>query len=350
MTATIKDIAKKVGVSPSTVSRALNGNSRISDITTKKIQEAMEELDYHPNSLARNFANGLTYCIGLIIDARDENTFANAFFNRSVFAIEKVIQEYGYSLIITNDRKKGAKSTVENLMLEKKVDGLIMPSSVMRPELIKELNQAGFPFIVMGEPKKYKSEATWIDVDNELGSYMAVEHLIQQGYSRIALVTEKPNTVFSQKRLAGYLSCLKQHTIPINQEFILEYGQDITADNKRIEELALSSGHPDAFLCGNNIIAFNVLKTLKNRNYRIPDDIGIVTFDNYPVAEYTDPPMTAVDVDTYGMGIQVAKELIRKIQDNSNDRNHMYIPTNLIIRESSMKGDRENNDKNGGAS
>ncbi|SHO49287.1 LacI family DNA-binding transcriptional regulator [Anaerocolumna xylanovorans] len=350
MTVTIKDIARKVGVSPSTVSRALNGNTRISDTTTRKIQEAMEELDYHPNSLARNFANGLTYCIGLIIDARDENTFANAFFNRSVFAIEKVIQEYGYSLMITNDRKKEGKSTVENLMLEKKVDGLIMPSSIVRPELIMELNQAGFPFIVMGEPKKYKTDATWIDVDNELGSHMAVEHLIQSGYSKIALVTEKANTVFTQKRLAGYLACLKKHNIQINQDLILQYGQDITADNKRIEELMSGNSHPDAFLCGNNIIAFNVLKTLKNINYRIPDDIGIVTFDNYPVAEYTDPPLTAVDVDTYGMGIQVAKQLLRKIQDNSKDTNHMYIPTNIIVRESSMKGDRKNNDKNGGAS
>lgn len=350
MNVTIKDIAKKVGVSPSTVSRALNGNTRISDVTTRKIQEAMEELNYHPNSLARNFANGLTYSIGLIIDARDENTFANAFFNRSVFAIEKVIQEYGYSLTITNDRKKNSKSTVENLMLEKKVDGLIMPSSVVRPELIKELNQAGFPFIVMGEPKKCKEDATWIDVDNEMGSHMAVEHLIQNGYSEIALVTEEANTVFTQRRLAGYIACLKKHNIPVSRELILEYGQDTAANNNRIKELMSASSHPDAFLCGNNIIAFNVLKTLKNINYRVPDDIGIVTFDNYPVAEYTDPPLTAVDVDTYGMGTQVARQLLRKIQDNSRDTGHIYIPTNILVRESSMKGDRENNGKNGGAS
>ncbi len=340
MSITIKDIAKKVGVSPSTVSRALNGNTRISDLTTKKIQEAMEELDYHPNSLARNFANGLTYCIGLVIDARDENTFANAFFNRSVFAIEKVLQEHGYSLIITNDRKKKEKSMVENLMLERKVDGLIMPSSIIRSELIQELNQVEFPFVVMGEPKKYKADTTWIDVDNEQGSHCAVEHLIGQGYSRIALITENTNTVFSRKRLDGYMSCLKQHGIAINQDYILEYGQNITEENKRIEELALESHHPDAFLCGNNIIAFNVLKILKKLNYQIPEEIGIVTFDNYPVAEYTDPPLTAVDVDTYGLGIQVAEQLIHKIQGSGKETNHMYIPTKLLIRESSTKGER----------
>ncbi len=340
MTATIKDIAKKVGVSPSTVSRVINGNTRISEITTKKIQEAMAELNYHPNSLARSFVNGLTYCVGLVIDARDENTFANAFFNRSVFAIEKVMQEYGYSIIITNDRKKKDNSTVENLMLEKKVDGLILPSSVIRPELIKELNKVEFPFVIMGEPKRYKESTSWIDVDNELGSFTAVEHLIEQGYTRIALVTEQTNTVFAQKRLAGYTSCLKRHNIQPKQEFILEYGKNIDIDNKNLEELALSSNHPDAYLCGNNIIAFNVLKTLKNINYKIPDDIGIVTFDNYPVAEYTDPPMTAVDVDTYGLGIQVAEKLIQKIQGAAMDTNHMYIPTKLITRESTKKGER----------
>lgn len=350
MAVTIKDIARRVGVSPSTVSRALNGNTRISDVTTKKIQEVMEELDYHPNSLARNFANGLTYCIGLVIDARDENTFANAFFNRSVFAIEKVIQEYGYSLIITNDRKKKDNSMVEKLMLEKKVDGLILPSSSIRSELIQELNQVEFPFIVMGEPQKYKANTTWIDVDNEMGSHSAVEHLIKQGYSRIALVTEKTNTVFSKKRLEGYMTCLKKHDIPVNQEYILEYGQNIMTDNQHFQELLLSSHRPNAFLCGNNIIAFNILKILKKLNYKVPDDIGIVTFDNYPVAEYTDPPLTAVDVDTYGLGIQVAQQLIQKIQGGKQETNHMYIPTNIIIRESSTKGERGNNDKNCGDS
>lgn len=339
MTVTIKDIAKQVGVSPSTVSRVLNGNSRISETTTKKIHEVMEELNYHPNSLARNFANGITYCIGLVIDAQDDTTFANAFFNRSVFAIEKVIQEHGYSLIITNDRKKQNKSMVENLMLEKKVDGLIMPSSIVRPELIKKLNRDGFPFIVMGEPKNCKNEADWIDIDNEQGSRMAVEHLISRGYHRIALVTEKCNTIFAQKRLTGYLTCLKEHGMEQEQEYILELGTDVAADDKRIEALFQKEKHPDAFLCGSNILAFNVLKTLKNINWKVPKEIGVVTFDNYPIAEYTDPPMTVVDVDTYGLGIQVAEQLIHKIQGNAKDFHHLYIPTKMIVRESSSKGE-----------
>lgn len=339
MTVTIKDIAKKVGVSPSTVSRVLNGNSRISEVTTKKIHEAMEELNYHPNSLARNFANGITYCIGLVIDAQDENTFANAFFNRSVFAIEKVIQEHGYSLIITNDRRKQSKSMVENLMLEKKVDGLIMPSSSVRKELVEELNRVGFPFIVMGEPKSCKNNADWVDIDNEQGSRIAVEHLIQQGYKRIALAIENCNTIFNQKRIAGYRSCLKEHGIEISNEYILEHGTDINTDNKRMEELVLGSKSPDAFLCGNNIIAFNVLRTLKNINMKVPEEIGIVTFDNYPIAEYTDPPLSVVDVDTYGLGIQVAKQLISKLQGNTKEFGNLYIPTKMIIRESSKKGE-----------
>jgi len=339
MTVTIKDIAKKVGVSPSTVSRVLNGNSRISEITTKKIHEAMEELNYHPNSLARNFANGLTYCIGLVINAQDENTFANAFFNRSVFAIEKVIQEHGYSLIITNDRKKPNKSTVENLMLEKRVDGLIMPSSMVRTELINKLNRDDFPFIVMGEPKNCKNETAWIDIDNEQGSRIAVEHLIHQGYTKIALVTEKCNTIFTQKRRDGYLAGIKEHNLEFEQEYIFELGTDMIADNKRIEDLFQNENPPDAFLCGSNIIAFNVLKTLKKIKLKVPKEIGIVTFDNYPIAEYTDPPLTVVDVDTYGLGIQVAEQLILKIQGNAKGFHHQYIPTKMIVRESTMKGE-----------
>ena len=113
MSVTIKDIAKRVGVAPSTVSRVVNGSASISEETKSRILQVMEEMNYHPNSLARNLVNGSTFCIGLIMDARDEGTFSNTFFNRSVYAIEKVTQANGYNLLIANDDSSRGVSAVE---------------------------------------------------------------------------------------------------------------------------------------------------------------------------------------------------------------------------------------------
>lgn len=127
MPATIKDIAKKVGVNPSTVSRVINGTASISEETKQKIKDAMRELDYHPNSLARSLVNGSTFTIGLVIDAGNSDAFSNAFFIRSVSAIEAVTQQRGFNLLITSDTDKENNTAVKNLVLEKKIDGIILP-------------------------------------------------------------------------------------------------------------------------------------------------------------------------------------------------------------------------------
>lgn len=165
MSVTIKDIAKRVGVAPSTVSRVVNGSASISEETKSRILQVMEEMNYHPNSLARNLVNGSTFCIGLIMDARDEGTFSNTFFNRSVYAIEKVTQANGYNLLIANDDSSMGVSAVEKLVLEKKADGLILPSNCVRTGLVEMLLRNECPFVVLGEPAVMKRKhAGWTPI------------------------------------------------------------------------------------------------------------------------------------------------------------------------------------------
>ena len=182
MSVTIKDIAGKVGVAPSTVSRVVNGSASISEETKSRILQAMEEMNYHPNSLARNLVNGYSHCIGLIMDARDDITFSNTFFNRSVYAIDKAAQTNGYNLLIANDDNSKGASPVEKLVLERKVDGLILPSNCVRTGLVEMLVKNGCPFVVLGEPSVMKTEACWVDANNEEGARMAVLHLAEEGF------------------------------------------------------------------------------------------------------------------------------------------------------------------------
>ncbi|WP_130838224.1 LacI family DNA-binding transcriptional regulator [Lachnoclostridium sp. Marseille-P6806] len=330
MSATIKDIAKLVGVSPSTVSRALNGSSLISGETRNRIQKAMKQLDYHPNSLAKSFATGSTGTIALIIDADNEKDFANNFFNRSMFAMERIAQANGYNLLITNDNEK--RRVISSLVYEKKADGLIIPSSSVNLHLMAMLDKERFPYVVMGSPAILSDQLAWVDVDNEQGSGIAVRHLAEEGYRRPALVIENEETVFAKSRVQGFRKAVRE----------LEGGGSAviccTPDEAALgEELAaaLEGGRCDAFLCANNELAFRTLQLLRARGLRVPEDIGLVTFDNYPFAEYMDPPVTAVDVDTYELGRMAAEYLFFRIKNREQRPERRLLRTELIPRASS---------------
>lgn len=336
MSATIKDIARAVGVSPSTVSRVINGNSAISQETRKRILAAMEEMDYHPNSRARSLVNGSTDSIGLIMDVRDEHAFFNTFFDRSVYAIERVLQDRGYTLLIANDDCSADVSMVEKLVLEKKVDGLLLPASIVRPELIGLLVENDFPFVVLGEPDRMKSETCWVDSDNEEGGQIAVRHLLEQGYERIALLVGSRKNVFVRNRISGYKRGLTEAGKTVDERLIRECQTEEDAE-EAARELLHGKIRPDAFLCADNIIAWHVLQVLKQEGLPVPEEAGIVTFDNYPIAQYLDPPLSAVDVDTYGMGEQAAYQLLQKIKRADSANQHTLISTRLLVRESSKR-------------
>ncbi len=331
MAATIHDVAKLAGVNPSTVSRALSGKAVITEETREKIYAAMRELDYHPNSVARSLASGLSGAIGVVVDAQDADAFSNVFFSRSLFAIEKVAQSRGYHVIIANGAKRaGGASSIEGLMLERKVDGLILPPSTLKSALLEKIE--GFPYVVLGQPDTARRGLSWVDVNNEQGGAMAVEHLRQMGYARIAYLGGGGRTGFVKRRVKGYLSVLVRET----EALVLS--TDGTAEDARraAHEALRAEIRPDAFLCNDNLAAFGLLKAAKALGLRVPDELGVATFDNYPLAEFTDPPLTAVDVDTALLGEQTARLLFQKINRQTADQ-QVLLCTSLIERESSRR-------------
>ena len=337
-TITIKDVAKLANVSPSTVSRVINGKDVISEDTRKIIMSAMQELNYFPNSQARNLAHGNSYAIGLVIDASDNNTFSNTFFNRSVFGIETVAQKYGFNVLITNDLPgENNISSVEKLVLERKVDGLILPPSTVKKKLISKLLELDFPFVVLGEPSIFKMESSWVDVNNIQGGELAVSHLIRAGYKRIAFLSGNPNTTFSKNRKAGYLKGLENAGIAIDESLIVVCDPDSTGSQKVAAEILQRNYAPDAFVCSDNIISFGVLSAAAELGIAVPQQLGVVTFDNYPIAEYTSPPLTAVDVDTFSLGEQAASILLKKVQRDKDLNQQILISTKLIERTSTSR-------------
>lgn len=330
MAATIHDVARLAGVNSSTVSRVLNGKATVMEETREKIYAAMRQLDYHPNSLARSLANGQSGAIGVVVDAEDAEAFSNVFFNRSLFAVEKVAQERGYHVILVNGaRHAGGMGSIEKLMLERKVDGLILPPSTVKPTLLKKIQS--FPCVVLGQPETVHHDVSWVDVNNAQGAEMGVAHLLEHGYRRVAYLGGQGRTGFSKRRVKGYEKALeKQDPLVFPTDGTVE-GAERTA----LEALG-AAGRPDAFLCNDNLTAFGLLKATRTMNLRVPQDVGIVTFDNYPLAEYTDPPLTAVDVDTALLGEQAARLLFQHI-DHHTPSQQVLLGTTLIDRISSCR-------------
>ena len=198
MAVTISDVAKRAGVNSSTVSRVINGKASITQETKDRVYAAMKELDFHPNSLARSLASGLCGAIGVVVDARDAEAFSNFFFSRSLFAIEQVAQEKGYQVIIANGAQSKGK-TIENLMKERKVDGLILPPTTVSSSLMETIGD--FPYVVLGTPDTLRGDTCWVDNNNEQGSDLAVRHLQDQGYQRIAYLGGNQKRGFTIRRV-----------------------------------------------------------------------------------------------------------------------------------------------------
>lgn len=333
MSATIKDIAKKVGVNPSTVSRVINGTASISEVTKGKILEAMRELDYHPNVAARSLVNGNTFTIALVIDAKNADAFSNAFFIQSVSAIERVSQERGYNLLITNNANCTNNNTVNSLILEHKVDGIILPVSIIDDSLLELLKNSGMPFVILGEPENKSDYITWVDIDNEEGSRKAVMHLLKMGYSSPALLVENKGTMFEKQRILGYRDALKNEM----SSYVFEISKGPNDVVDAVEKIVSDSIKIDSVICTNNIVAFNVLKELKRRDISVPREVGIISFDNYPLSEYLEPALSVVDVDTYKMGEKAASVLFEKIKGAIPSDVSFRIPTEIIERESTKK-------------
>ena len=207
MASTIHDVARLAGVHASTVSRVLNGKSAITDRTRERVYAAMKQLDYHPNSMARSLASGLAGMIGLVLDTADESSFHNADFSSSQFAIERVAQAHGYHLVIANGAHLAA-GAVQALVLERKVDGLILPPSGANLSLLSRLDR--FPCVMLGQPAGQYPDASWVDIDNELGAVMAVRHLLSRGYASVGFLGSQTQETmdFVGRRVRGYYRAL----------------------------------------------------------------------------------------------------------------------------------------------
>lgn len=327
---TIKDIAKALNVSPSTVSRALNNNPDISVETRKMVQAYAREHKYTPNTLALSLRTNHSHIIGVIVPE-----LANHFFSGVLSGMETVAEEQDYQLIVCQSLEQYEKE-VRNVstLMNARVCGVLvsMAKTTGKYDHFQELIDSNIPVIF------FDRICTGVDsekvvVDDYNGTFSAVEYLIKTGCKRIAFFSAPLNLEISKNRRNGYWDALRKHHLPI-EDSLIRIADTKSLGYERAMEILQEPDRPDGFMAMNDYTASGILVAAKKLKLRIPEDISICGFSNSQISQDTDPMLTTVDQHPKKIGEEAMKLILDKINNpNSKERKNKIIKTSLIVRE-----------------
>lgn len=334
MSVTIKDVAKKAGVSIATVSKVINNKPSISEATRQRVLRVMEQMNYLPNSQASNFARKRSENIIFLAVTNTHTAFHNPHMFEILCGAQKKIREkkYNFSFIGSPDKESALKEA-EEIIGRKIADGLLIHGSATSRPLADLLTNTGFPHVIIGRPP-FSTATCWIDINNHVSGEMATKYLNSCGYSKIAFIGGPETDEISRHRLKGFISTMHINGFSV-PDFFIKYGT-YTKDSgfAMMEELLRTSCLPEAVICENNQIAMGATDAIRKRGMTIPDDIGVITFDDYPLSQLIDPPLTVVDIDVNEMGRQAASILLKRIKNPALQVQSFATLPSLIIRSS----------------
>jgi len=333
--ATIKDIAKALNLSTSTVSRALRGSYEISDETKKQVLEYAEKINYRPNPIALSLKERRTRAIGIVV-----SEIANNFFSQAINGIESIAYNKGYHVIITQSHESAAREKVNvEHMAARGVDGLLLSLSSETNDIsyLKDLHEKGLP-IVFFDRVTDEIETHKVIANNYIGAYRATEHLILQGYKNIAHITSSPFLSITRERLDGYKAALEKHNLPFRENLVKYCNRGgmvaLEAENA-IAELFKGKPKPDALFTGGDrltIECFGFLKRLPQKT-----EIGFIGFSNSLVGDLFSPALSVIRQPAFDIGQSAIELLIQMIESKRpvTEFQHKVLETELIVRESS---------------
>ena len=328
---TIKDIARELGISPSTVSRALKDHPDISRATRDAVNELARKWNYKPNPIALSLKSGSSKTIGVIIPE-----VVHYFFSTVISGIEDVVYDRDYNMILCQSNEL-QEHEVKNIftLLSSRVDGILASVAKGTTDFTHYYNviEKNIPLVFFDRvPEGMSSDR--VVIDDEEGAYIAVKHLLRTGKKRVIHLSGPSNLVIANERIKGYLRAMKEYRLTPGPDDIIKCDTTGEADDI-VPNLLNRNPKPDAFFAVNDLTAAETLMIIKRAGFRIPEEIAVVGFTNSQISTLTDPGLTSVDQKGYDMGKVAAQLLIDRIENHRIPFQTKVINSELIVRGSS---------------
>lgn len=330
---TLEIVAKKAGVSRSTVSRVVNNHPNVREDVRERVLGIIQETGYRPHPAARSLASHRTNVIGLVIPRSTHTFFTDPYFPVLTEGVAEACNLHDYTLsLFLIKTEEDERRLAPRLAGKGFVDGLIIQATHLGDNFIPQLLRGNVPFIVAGRPMN-APEANFIDVDNVGGAFDAVLHLIQCGRRRIATVTCALNTSVGVDRLEGYKKALYAYGITFDEKLVAE--GDFTEQSGYLAAKNLLARNPDSIFIGSDTMALGAIRAIKEAGLNCPKDISIVGFDDLPPALQANPRLTTIRQPVRRFGAKAVETLLDISEQNSGIPRHIILGTELIVRESS---------------
>ncbi|MDD4807263.1 MULTISPECIES: LacI family DNA-binding transcriptional regulator [Caproicibacterium] len=344
MRVTIRDIARKTGLSPSTVSLVLNNKcERISQKTRDLVLKVAAEMNYHPNQMAVGLITRRTKTLGLIIP-----DITNTFFAEIAKGAEEACQKSGYSLMLCNTNDNPQKDAdYINVLASRGVDGILFTMSVSSQvskdtQCFRILQQVEKPFVLVDrtvEAPEGGSAAPSVLVDNELGGYLATRHLLELGHRRIGFISGPMGELSSQKRLFGYIRALQEYGITFDP-MLMKVGDYHTSTGYQLAKALLEQHVTGIFAC-NDMMAYGVFQQADQQGIQIPRQLSVVGFDDLQFSQLMRVPLTTMKQPAYDIGAGAVQKLIQMLDHPDQPQDNLIFKPELVVRSSTGPAPKE---------
>lgn len=335
MAVTLKDLAKHVGVSITTASRALAGYDDVAEETRQKVREAAEQLGYHPNITARRLQKRRNDTLGFIIPTADPR-FADPFFSELIAGIGNEAARKDYDLLVSTHSPESPeeKAAYERATRGSWVDGLIVVRTRENDSRIQLLCQSDFPFVAFGRTDD-DLDFPYVDEDSAAGMRLLVQHLIDLGHKRIGYLSPPAGLMFGAYRRRGYFETMAKYDLPVDESWVVEGDMTQRGGTEAVGQLLSLDPPLTAIICGNDLMAIGTMNRLQNLGIHVGQDIAVAGFDDIPWAAYTSPPLTTIRQPIYKIGRQTCSMLIDIVNGHPPENTHVMLTPELMVRASS---------------
>ncbi|MEV5957741.1 LacI family DNA-binding transcriptional regulator [Streptomyces sp. NPDC051987] len=331
---TLEEVAAHAGVGRGTVSRVINNAAGVKESTRLAVQRAIEELGYVPNLAARTLAGQRADAVALVLTEPDWRQFAEPFFSEIVRSLGDALADTGIQLLLTLVRSKVERQRFLEYARGGRVDGVLLMSVHADDRLPDMLAEARLPTVLLGR-RSGDEYVSYVDADNVGGARDAVSHLLRQGRTAIATITGPLDMYVAQCRLRGYQDALALAGLKTSRSWVAE--SDFSEESGRRAMAELLERHPeiDAVLAASDTTATGALHALRAAGRRVPQDVAVIGFDDFPLAQRTEPRLTTVRQPLEEMGRAMIRVLLEEMEEQSAAWRHVILRTELVVRESS---------------